>query len=106
MAHYCCTANLVPRPPSKSSKASDSLLELEIQTRNQELIIRTTDSMLISLTVGKVDAGVAVLLTEDKRLVSSTRAPVPTYPIPPNEHPNTDSDTPRSNFPPSFSLRP
>ncbi len=29
--------------------------------------------MLISLTVGKVDAGVAVLLTEDKRLVSSTR---------------------------------
>lgn len=28
--------------------------------------------MLISLTVGKVDAGVAVLLTEDKRLVSHT----------------------------------
>ena len=28
-------------------------------------------NMLISLTVGKVDAGVAVLLTEDKRLVSS-----------------------------------
>ena len=28
--------------------------------------------MLISLTVGKVDAGVAVLLTEDKRLVKST----------------------------------
>ena len=27
--------------------------------------------MLISLTVGKVDAGVAVLLTEDKRLVST-----------------------------------
>ena len=25
--------------------------------------------MLVSLTVGKVDAGVAVLLTEDKRLV-------------------------------------
>jgi len=30
--------------------------------------------MLVSLTVGKVDAGVAVLLTEDKRLV---RAPMP-----------------------------
>lgn len=29
--------------------------------------------MLVSLTVGKVDAGVAVLLTEDKRLV---RAPM------------------------------
>ncbi len=28
--------------------------------------------MLIQLTVGKVDAGVAVLLTEDKRLVSSS----------------------------------
>ena len=33
--------------------------------------------MLISLTVGKVDAGVAVLLTEDKRLVRAllTRTP-------------------------------
>jgi hypothetical protein len=28
-------------------------------------------TMLISLTVGKVDAGVAVLLTEDKRLVKN-----------------------------------
>jgi hypothetical protein len=27
--------------------------------------------MLVSLTVGKVDAGVAVLLTEDNRLVKS-----------------------------------
>jgi hypothetical protein len=32
--------------------------------------------MLVSLTVGKVDAGVAVLLTEDKRLVS-THQPLP-----------------------------
>lgn len=30
--------------------------------------------MLISLTVGKVDAGVAVLLTEDKRLVGAVLA--------------------------------
>jgi hypothetical protein len=30
--------------------------------------------MLVSLTVGKVDAGVAVLLTEDKRLVSPLNA--------------------------------
>ncbi len=30
--------------------------------------------MLISLTVGKVDAGVAVLLTEDKRLVGLSDA--------------------------------
>jgi hypothetical protein len=28
--------------------------------------------MLVSLTVGKVDAGVAVLLTEDKRLVQES----------------------------------
>jgi hypothetical protein len=27
--------------------------------------------MLVSLTVGKVDAGMAVLLTEDKRIVST-----------------------------------
>lgn len=33
--------------------------------------------MLVSLTVGKVDAGVAVLLTEDKRLVC---APLPRLP--------------------------
>lgn len=30
--------------------------------------------MLVSLTVGKVDAGVAVLLTDDNRLVSITVA--------------------------------
>lgn len=36
-------------------------------------------AMLVSLTVGKVDAGVAVLLTEDKRLV---RATCPTARIP------------------------
>ena len=32
----------------------------------------TSIAMLISLTVGKVDAGVAVLLTEDKRLVCAS----------------------------------
>ena len=32
-------------------------------------------TMLVSLTVGKVDAGVAVLLTEDKRLVRTSTAP-------------------------------
>jgi hypothetical protein len=37
--------------------------------------------MLVSLTVGKVDAGVAVLLTEDKRLVSMQHSlPIPTLP--------------------------
>jgi hypothetical protein len=37
--------------------------------------------MLVSLTVGKVDAGVAVLLTQDKRLV--------------REMPKATLDTPR-----------
>jgi hypothetical protein len=32
--------------------------------------------MLVSLTVGKVDAGVAVLLTEDKRLVCAQIPPM------------------------------
>lgn len=36
--------------------------------------------MLVSLTVGKVDAGVAVLLTEDKRLVSPIH-PFTTFPL-------------------------
>jgi hypothetical protein len=38
------------------------------------LIYPIQRAMLVSLTVGKVDAGVAVLLTEDKRLV---RVPMP-----------------------------
>lgn len=33
--------------------------------------------MLVSLTVGKVDAGVAVLLTEDKRLVRVSYCAMP-----------------------------
>ena len=32
--------------------------------------------MLISLTVGKLDAGLAILLTEDKRLVCPSRPPL------------------------------
>ena len=45
--------------------------------------------MLVSLTVGKVDAGVAVLLTQDNRLVSFSPSPLsqqlvarPTYELP------------------------
>ena len=36
--------------------------------------------MLVSLTVGKVDAGVAVLLTEDKRLVDTHSTQQPAEP--------------------------
>jgi len=42
-----------------------SLLCFDKQLRQKEQRL----NMLVSLTVGKVDAGVAVLLTEDKRLV-------------------------------------
>ena len=41
---------------------------------------RKTSTMLVSLTVGKVDAGVAVLLTEDKRLVGTCCRP-PSLPL-------------------------
>lgn len=37
--------------------------------------------MLVSLTVGKVDAGVAVLLTEDKRLVCAHQSQYVQQPI-------------------------
>lgn len=59
-------------PPNQES-TSQALTNFTIFVHN--IIIFTLDqpdsqsTMLISLTVGKVDAGVAVLLTEDKRLV-------------------------------------
>lgn len=40
------------------------------QTQTTLQLPSSNPTMLVSLTVGKVDAGVAVLLTEDKRLVS------------------------------------
>lgn len=54
--------------------------ELELQLRRTYPKHKRTDAatrtMLVSLTVGKVDAGVAVLLTEDKRLVCSAFTPI------------------------------
>lgn len=75
-------------------------------------------NMLVSLTVGKVDAGVAVLLTQDNRLVSSISIPTHLQQaidaractiLPQNNplffqsSPDTQLTRPRSNFPPSFS---
>ena len=40
-----------------------------MQREFESAYLTSVAKMLISLTVGKVDAGVAVLLTEDKRLV-------------------------------------
>jgi hypothetical protein len=45
-------------------------LHIRIRTlRQQHDNIFSHNKMLVSLTVGKVDAGMAVLLTEDKRIV-------------------------------------
>lgn len=82
-------------------------LKLELHTHNQhqESLEHAAYEMLISLTVGKVDAGVAVLLTEDKRLVSFHYTPMP----PRRHHPSTPmlTENPsRSNFPPSSSHPP
>ena len=68
-----------------------------------------TGTMLVSLTVGKVDAGVAVLLTQDKRLVSlysssiawsMTIPPVKPLPLLAN-HPASRSNSPRSSSRPT-----
>lgn len=48
--------------PSLTRRSVNTALNLQPSTQPH--------IMLVSLTVGKVDAGVAVLLTEDKRLVS------------------------------------
>ncbi len=54
---------------SKTSAEAGSFFRY-CQNRISRLHDPSNDEMLISLTVGKVDAGVAVLLTEDKRLAS------------------------------------
>lgn len=61
--------------------------------------------MLISLTVGKVDAGVAVLLTEDKRLVSPPFAPLrqPPSQIPLQLYLHRQIEFPSILLPPSIS---
>lgn len=57
-------------PMSLSLENIDEAIELHTITNTSSWSAR---KMLVSLTVGKVDAGVAVLLTEDKRLVRSPR---------------------------------
>jgi hypothetical protein len=47
----------------------DGGAELPINITSPNTASPIIHAMLVSLTVGKVDAGVAVLLTEDKRLV-------------------------------------
>lgn len=70
--------------PCLSVHQSDRLVVQAFKARSQAQNCRNvslsprssthTSKMLISLTVGKVDAGVAVLLTQDKRLVCTLPA--------------------------------
>ena len=55
------TISHLEQPPLTSHNEHEEILNK---------ICHNPSKMLVSLTVGKVDAGVAVLLTEDKRLVS------------------------------------
>lgn len=75
-------ASLLPRPPAAPDDIEGDQLSTaqrpETQTHTYICPLNTcaeqlhsTDTMLVSLTVGKVDAGVTVLLTPDKRLVCS-----------------------------------
>lgn len=55
-------------------------VRLILQLSTKHIYQPTIFTMLIQLTVGKVDAGVAVLLTEDKRLVRTLlQFPAPPY---------------------------
>ncbi|KAJ4408856.1 hypothetical protein N0V82_009619 [Gnomoniopsis sp. IMI 355080] len=55
---------------TESSESSKNKDRKEIRTPDIIPVIRSKeDTMLVSLTVGKVDAGVTVLLTPDKRLI-------------------------------------
>lgn len=63
-------ARLIVGPPCRVTAESLGQLQPDQQvTSSQDIANSLTRAMLVSLTVGKVDAGVAVLLTEDKRLV-------------------------------------
>lgn len=61
-----CTVQPLPGTTTAtfSSNKDKNKVSLSSNTKQQ-----SASEMLVSLTVGKVDAGVAVLLTEDKRLV-------------------------------------
>lgn len=69
-------------PGGSSARHAGQQLGLELQPDQHEQVTSSQDNtnsltraMLVSLTVGKVDAGVAVLLTEDKRLVRPPMRP-------------------------------
>lgn len=67
-SHKTATAHIICglRPMSSTFTNTKSLLP---QTNQLLQPGYNLGNMLISLTVGKVDAGIAILLTEDRRLV-------------------------------------
>lgn len=70
------SASIQPNPhPTQPVKLGNSKLDHQLNHSAYQLHLnpdatpRQSFTMLVSLTVGKVDAGVTVLLTPDKRLV-------------------------------------
>lgn len=65
---------MAPKLDQSWNAFAEKVVKLSSQIRTSRKPLNNTKAaafeMLISLTVGKVDAGVAVLLTPDKRLVS------------------------------------
>jgi len=62
------------RKENQASKQQQSATALNCRNVSPKHYTSPKTIMLISLTVGKVDAGVAVLLTQDKRLVRFPQA--------------------------------
>lgn len=76
---------LVPEGVVVASKLHEAI-NISHTTLFNPSLRHLTYNMLISLTVGKVDAGVAVLLTQDKRLVRTQS--IQTGNVMPTECPN------------------
>lgn len=74
------TNNNQPRTTATTTKLSPIIPTLVLFFLLSDSINRFSSDflpiMLVSLTVGKVDAGVAVLLTQDNRLVSFSPSPL------------------------------
>jgi len=77
LSRALASPSLVGAHPITASATSSSSKQLNLFTTFPRILLHTRaprvqprkPTMLISLTVGKVDAGVAALLTKDKRLV-------------------------------------
>ena len=104
----CQTINIAAIAPNLASRP------IQFSSRFYQRHETTATMGVVSLTVGKVDAGVTVLLTPDKRLVrlSPLVLPCQIYPSqltafpPPPRFPSNRSNSPRSSFPPTSARAP